>query len=208
MTTTTMHVLPTTHTRPSPCLLSGVPHAPGLDPCVPTQPTLMGCWPCCMPLPCPYHRHPCMQVLVLFFLIDFQQLSLDMEWYENQWHHFHRQKEVGIACKSHMSCSSDVCRIVQDNRVARNLVTGKEASVIYLKHSSVEIQTKEWGRKWKLYGSPVHSMTVIFLTVIVSRLYSTSLLLSLDSCLLLLLLFTHSFIFISLQVVVDHYGLP
>jgi len=47
---------------------------------------------------------------------------------------------------------------MQDTTVAKDLVTGKEAQdrgVIYLEYSSVEIQAKEHGRKWKVYGSPV-----------------------------------------------------
>ncbi|KAF8588641.1 Metallo-dependent phosphatase [Ramaria rubella] len=64
-------------------------------------------------------------------------LSLDTEWYETEWSEFHGNKE--------------------DPKAAKDLMTGGKARrsrVQYLEYSSVEIQVKRGGRKWKVYGSP------------------------------------------------------
>ncbi|KAF8527772.1 Metallo-dependent phosphatase [Gautieria morchelliformis] len=82
--------------------------------------------------------HP-IKVPSLFLLICAYslQLSLDSNWYENNWPAFHRQKE--------------------NAEITKSLMIGDEARhshVIYLEYSSVEIQAKHGGRKWKVYGSP------------------------------------------------------
>lgn len=57
-----------------------------------------------------------------------------------------------------------VCPI-QDVKAAKRLMIGDEArrsGVIYLEYSSVEIQVKQGGRKWKVYGCPVCSNSLIW----------------------------------------------
>jgi hypothetical protein len=49
-------------------------------------------------------------------------------------------------------------RPLQNAEIVKSLMIGDEprrSRVIYLEYSSVEIQAKHGGRKWKVYGSPV-----------------------------------------------------
>jgi hypothetical protein len=64
-------------------------------------------------------------------------LTLDTEWYQENWSGFHRAPE--------------------DQHAVRLLLTGQaaiQARVRYLEYTSTEFQVREGGKVWKVYGSP------------------------------------------------------
>ena len=95
-------------------------------------------------------------------------LALHKNWYEMHYTRFHGKsnKQVRIAIFS-LSCYplllvlipySLSVPIIQDYDAIHDLLTGAKArksGIVYLEDESYTLQTKEGGREWSVYGSPV-----------------------------------------------------